>query len=99
MCQQDGLSATVGLSPSTVKARRRSATEPDWRLRAVSVMTFLGKLAQYIAISKMRVSFLTRRACNMQALGGGGIAGQVNAFVIIQKLFAVGEMEIVTWHR
>jgi hypothetical protein len=51
-------------------------------------MTFLGKLAQYIAISKMRVSYLTRRACNMQALGGGGIAGQVNAFVIIQNLFA-----------
>ena len=34
----------------------------------------------------------------MQALGGGGIAGQVNAFVIIQNLFAVGEMEIVTRH-
>jgi hypothetical protein len=42
-------------------------------------MTFLGKLAQYIAISKMRVSL----ACDMQALGGGGITGQVNAFVIV----------------
>jgi len=26
-------------------------------------------------------------------LASGGIAGQVNAFVIIQNLFAVGEME------
>jgi hypothetical protein len=29
----------------------------------------------------------------------GSIAGQVNAFVIIQNLFAVGKMEIVTRHR
>ena len=35
----------------------------------------------------------------MQALGGGGIAGQVNAFVIIQNLFAFGETEIVTRPR
>jgi hypothetical protein len=28
-------------------------------------------------------SLATRRACNMQALGGSGIAGQVNAFVIV----------------
>ena len=34
-----------------------------------------------------------------RVLASGGIAGQVNAFVIIQNLFAVGEMEIVTRKR
>jgi hypothetical protein len=38
-------------------------------------------------------------ACERQRiLASGGIAGQVNAFVIIQNLFAIGEMEIVTRH-
>ena len=33
-----------------------------------------------------------------RVLASGGIAGQANAFVIIENLFAVGEMEIVTRH-
>jgi hypothetical protein len=38
-------------------------------------------------------------ACECQrVLASGAIAGQINAFVIIQNLFAVGEMEIVTRH-
>jgi hypothetical protein len=38
-------------------------------------------------------------ACERQrVLARGGIAGQLNTFVIIQNLFAVGEMEIVTRH-
>ena len=34
-----------------------------------------------------------------RVFASGGIAGQVNAFVTTQNLFAVGEMEIVTRHR
>jgi len=38
-------------------------------------------------------------ACERYRVGAsGGIARQVNAFVIIENLFAVGEMEIVTRH-
>jgi hypothetical protein len=38
-------------------------------------------------------------ACERYRVGAsGGIARQVNTFVIIENLFAVGEMEIVTRH-
>jgi hypothetical protein len=37
-------------------------------------------------------------ACEHHRVGAsGGIARQVNAFVIIENLFAVGETEIITW--
>jgi len=46
----------------------------------------------------IRTGFSADTNSTVRVLASDGIAGQVNAFVIIQNLFAVGEMEIVTRH-